>query len=146
MALSSTIRPTRTYLTSTGPAGPCSNVAVLYMVMEEYRLGPGPVYERAAAQGRMLPEGLRYIDSWVIDGRLDRCFQLMETDRPELLDAWRARWADLVDFDVFPVITSSEAAQRSAERPPSPSGLADAGAPDRPELPQPAAQPNVITR
>lgn len=99
-----------------GRAGPCSNVAVLYMVIEEYRLGPGPVYERAAAQGRMLPEGLRYIDSWVIDGRLDRCFQLMETDRPELLDAWRARWADLVDFDVFPVITSREAAQRSAAR------------------------------
>ena len=86
------------------------------MVIEEYRLGPGPVYERAAARGRMLPEGLRYIDSWVIDGRLDRCFQLMETDRPELLDAWRARWANLVDFDVFPVITSSEAAQRFAAR------------------------------
>jgi hypothetical protein len=90
-------------------------VAVLYMVIEEYKLGSGPVYERAARQGRMLPEGLRYVDSWVTDdGRLDRCFQLMETDRPELLDAWRAKWADLVDFDVRPVITSGEAAQRSA--------------------------------
>ena len=95
------------------------NVAMLYMVIEEYKLGPGPVYERAASQGRMLPEGLRYVDSWVIDdGRLDRCFQLMETDSPELLDAWRARWADLVDFDVLPVITSSEAAQRSRARHP----------------------------
>ena len=65
----------------------------------------------------MLPEGLRYIDSWIVDdGRLDRCFQLMETDSPELLDVWRARWADLVDFDVLPVITSSEAAQRSGAR------------------------------
>jgi Protein of unknown function (DUF3303) len=96
-------------------------VAVLYMVIEEYRLGPGPVYERAAAQGRLLPEGLRYIDSWVVEGRLDRCFQLMETDSPELLDLWRARWADLVHFDVFPVIRSSEAAQRSdARRTPPP--------------------------
>jgi len=91
-------------------------VTVLYMVIEAYRLGPGPVYERAAAQGRMLPEGLRYIDSWVVDGRLDKCFQLMETDSPELLDAWRARWADLVDFQVFPVITSSQAAQRADGR------------------------------
>ena len=93
------------------------------MVIEEYRLGPEPVYERAAAQGRMLPEGLRYIDSWIVDGRLDRCFQLMETDSPELLDTWRARWADLVDFEVFPVITSSQAAQRSgAGRPPAATG------------------------
>jgi uncharacterized protein DUF3303 len=112
------------------------NVAMLYMVIEEYRHGPGPVYERAASRGRMLPEGLRYVDSWVIDnGQLDRCFQLMETDSPELLDAWRAQWEDLVDFDVLPVITSSEAAQRSgARRPPAPSadGIATPG---RPELP-----------
>ena len=101
------------------PRGPCSNVAVLYMVIEKYRLGPGPVYERAAAKGRMLPEGLRYIDSWVVDGQLDQCFQLMEADSPELVGIWRARWADRVDFDVFPVITSSEAAQRSAARRPS---------------------------
>jgi hypothetical protein len=87
---------------------------MLYMVIEEYKLGSVPVYERAASQGRMLPEGLRYIDSWVVDnGKMDRCFQLMETDNPELLDVWQARWADLVDFDVLPVMTSSEAAQRS---------------------------------
>ena len=104
---------------------PCSNVAVLYMVIEEYIFGPEPVYERAAARGRLLPEGLRYIDSWVVDGRLDRCFQLMETDNPELLDLWRAQWADLVEFDVYPVITSSEAAQRTGAR----------RAQDRPELP-----------
>ena len=86
-------------------------------------VAPGPVYERGASRGRMLPEGLRYIDSWVIDnGRLDRCFQLMETDSPELLDAWRARWADLVDFDIIPVITSSEAAQRSGARQSPPPG------------------------
>jgi hypothetical protein len=83
------------------------------MVIEKYRRGPGPVYERAAERGRMLPEGLRYVDSWVVDdGRLDRCFQLMETDDPDLLDVWRARWADLADFGILPVIKSGEAARR----------------------------------
>jgi hypothetical protein len=83
----------------------------------------------------MLPEGLRYIDSWVIDdGRLGRCFQLMETDSPELPDAWRARWADLVDFDVIPVITSGEAAQRAGALRPTPPGAGDSGTPDRPEF------------
>lgn len=107
------------------------NKAMLYMVIEEYRLGPEPVYERAASQGRMLPEGLRYVDSWVIDdGRLDRCLQLMETENPELLDAWRARWADLIEFDVIPVVTSGEAARRVAARKPSPPGAGDVGTPE----------------
>ena len=51
------------------------------------------------------------MDSW-IDERLDRCFQLMETDDRRLLDQWIARWSDLVDFEVIPVITSAEAAAR----------------------------------
>jgi Domain of unknown function (DUF3303) len=88
---------------------------MLFMVIERYSHGPGPVYERAAQRGRMLPEGLRYIDSWVVnDGRLDRCFQVMETDDLEFLNSWRARWADLVDFEVLPVIKSGEAARRAA--------------------------------
>jgi hypothetical protein len=90
------------------------NDVMRYMVIEGYKLGSGPVYERAASQGRMLPDGLRYIDSWIVDdGKMNRCFQLMETNSPELLDEWQARWADLVDFEVLPVITSKEAAQRS---------------------------------
>jgi hypothetical protein len=40
---------------------------MLYMVIEKYRHGPGPVYKRAAERGRMLPDGLRYVDSWVVD-------------------------------------------------------------------------------
>ena len=88
---------------------------MIFMVIEKYRHGPGPVYERAAGQGRMLPEGLEYVDSWVVDdGRLDRCFQLMETENPELFDVWRAMWADLVDFEILPVITSGEAARHAA--------------------------------
>lgn len=84
---------------------------MLYMVVERYVPGPRPVYERAAAHGRMLPEGLRYVDSWVVDdGKLDRCFQLMETNDPALLDCWLQGWSDLVEFDVFRVIKSDEAA------------------------------------
>lgn len=65
----------------------------------------------------MLPDGLRYVDSWVADNdRLDQCFQLMETDDPELLNVWRDRWADLTDFEVCPVIKSDEAARRVGVR------------------------------
>jgi hypothetical protein len=62
----------------------------------------------------MLPEGLVYLDSW-IDERLDRCFQLMETDDPSLFDAWIARWEDLTEFEVVPVLTSTEASARALE-------------------------------
>jgi hypothetical protein len=86
---------------------------MLYMVIERYRSGPGPVYERAGARGRMLPDGLRYVSSWVAAEGMDRCFQLMETDDPALFDAWTARWADLVSFEVVPVVTSAEAAARA---------------------------------
>jgi hypothetical protein len=90
------------------------NVSMPYMVIERYLSGPGPVYERAAACGRMLPEGLAYVSSWVVDdGGMDRCFQLMETSDPALLDVWFERWNDLVSFEVYPVITSAEAAART---------------------------------
>jgi hypothetical protein len=89
------------------------DVFMLYMVIERYLSGPGPVYERAAARGRMLPEGLVYVNSWVVDdGGLEQCFQLMETSDPALFDVWFARWSDLVSFEVHPVITSAEAAER----------------------------------
>ena len=86
---------------------------MLYMVIERYSAGPRPVYERAASQGRMLPDGLRYLDSWLVDDTdLDRCFQLMETDDPALFEVWLRRWSDLVDFEVYAVIKSEEAAAR----------------------------------
>jgi Protein of unknown function (DUF3303) len=87
---------------------------MLYMVIERYLSGPGPVYERAAARGRMLPTGLEYVNSWVVDDdRMDRCFQLMETSDPGLFDVWFGRWSDLVSFELYPVITSAEAAARA---------------------------------
>jgi hypothetical protein len=82
------------------------------MVIESFVRGARPVYERAAAKGRMLPAGLVYLDSWV-DERLDRCFQLMETDDPSLLNQWQAEWSDLVTFEVIPLIDSAEAAARA---------------------------------
>jgi Protein of unknown function (DUF3303) len=85
----------------------------LFMVVEHYTHGPGPVYARAAEHGRMLPDGLRYRDSWVVAGTLDTCFQLMETDDAALFDAWVANWRDLVTFDIHPVVTSAEAAASS---------------------------------
>jgi hypothetical protein len=87
---------------------------MLYMVIERYLSGPQPVYERAAANGRMVPDGLGYVDSWVVDGgNLDRCFQLMETDDPARFEVWRERWSDLIDFEVCPVIKPAEAAARA---------------------------------
>jgi hypothetical protein len=86
------------------------------MVVERFTQGPGPVYERAAEQGRLLPDGLVYVDSWV-DERLDRCFQLMETDDPTLFDEWTARWSDLAELEVVPVLSSAEARERVLAQP-----------------------------
>ena len=71
-----------------------------YMVIERFRAGASAaVYARLQAQGRMLPSGLRYLDSWL--GADDAtCWQLMETNEPETFDKWIAHWDDLVDFEV----------------------------------------------
>jgi hypothetical protein len=63
----------------------------------------------------MAPEGLTYVSSWV-DTSLRRCFQVMETADRALIDRWVANWSDIVDFEVIPVITSKEAAERVAPR------------------------------
>jgi hypothetical protein len=82
-----------------------------FMVVETYTHGPEPVYDRFRACGRMAPDGLEYISSFVtLDGA--RCYQMMRCDDASLLEAWMAAWRDLVSFDVVPVITSAEAAQR----------------------------------
>ena len=86
------------------------------MVVERYLRGPGPVYARVEAKGRMLPDGLRYVDSWVVDDvAMDRCFQLMEADDPTLFDEWFARWSDLTEFELYPVLSSAEAAMRALD-------------------------------
>lgn len=83
---------------------------MLFMIIEHYRDGdPKPVYARFKAKGRLAPDGLRYVNSWVTDD-LAHCYQVMECDDRKLLDQWLAAWSDLVEFDVIPVITSAEAA------------------------------------
>jgi len=89
---------------------------MLYMIVENFRGGDAvPVYRRFAEQGRLAPEGLRYVASWVQDD-LTRCFQVMECDDRTLLDEWISRWDDLVDFEVWPVLTSDEARASVAPR------------------------------
>jgi hypothetical protein len=82
------------------------------MVIERFVHGARPVYERAVERGRLLPDGLVYVDSW-IDESLERCFQLMETDDAALFDEWIADWSDLGEFEVVPVIDSAEASKRA---------------------------------
>jgi hypothetical protein len=88
---------------------------MLYMVVERFQNGAGPVYARARDRGRMLPPGLRYVDSWIDAQNLDRCFQLMETDDATRFEAWMAEWSDLADFEIIPVIGSTEAAERALD-------------------------------
>lgn len=84
-----------------------------FMVVERFTHGPRPVYTRAAERGRMLPEGLRYIDSWIVDdGAYTTCFQLMECDDPSLFQTWIEAWQDLADFEIHPVIDSAEVMRR----------------------------------
>jgi hypothetical protein len=61
----------------------------------------------------MLPPGLAYLDSWIDERGLDRCFQLMETEDPSPFDGWIAEWSDLVAFEIVPVVDSAEAAARA---------------------------------
>jgi hypothetical protein len=84
----------------------------LFVIVERFRNGDAiPVYRRFRDQGRLAPEGLRYVSSWVtLD--LMRCYQVMEADDRALLDEWLARWSDLVEFDVHEVMTSADAAAR----------------------------------
>ena len=84
----------------------------LYMVIERFRNGDAaPVYRRFRERGRMAPDGLTYISSWVNE-ELSTCYQVMEAPDRSLLDEWMRNWADLVEFEVHPVMTSQEAAQK----------------------------------
>ena len=86
----------------------------LFMIVEHFRGGnAAPVYRRFKENGRMAPAGVTYISSWV-DENLATCYQVMEAPDRALLDEWMRKWQDLVEFEVHPVITSPEAAQRVA--------------------------------
>lgn len=86
---------------------------MLFMVIERFKDGdPRPIYQRFAEQGRMAPEGLNYVNSWVTDD-LTTCYQVMESPDRAMLDEWMANWSDIVGFEVHPVVTSVEARGRA---------------------------------
>ena len=83
-----------------------------YMVIETFRNDDArPVYRRFRESGRLAPDGLRYVSSWVTDD-FRRCYQVMECDDIALLNEWISHRRDLVDFEVVPVVTSAEAVER----------------------------------
>lgn len=89
---------------------------MLYMIIEHFKnRDPVPVYRRFRDHGRMAPAAVQYVSSWV-DENLERCFQLMEAEDRKHLDDWLANWTDIVEFEVYPVITSTEAAARISSR------------------------------
>jgi Protein of unknown function (DUF3303) len=80
-----------------------------FMIIEKFH--PGKVrqlYQRFAEKGRMLPDGVSYINSW-INEEVSICYQLMEAETSEQLQGWINHWKDLADFEVVPVISSQEA-------------------------------------
>lgn len=86
---------------------------MLFMIIEHYRGGdPRPVYRRFRDRGRMMPDGVQYVSSWVTQD-LGRCYQVMECEDRAGLNEWMAAWSDIVDFEVIPVLSSAEAAEHA---------------------------------
>lgn len=87
-----------------------------YIIVERFKNGdPIPTYRRLRDRGRLTPERLMYISSW-IDERLEICFQFMETADPELLEEWISNWSDIIAFKIHLVISSTDAAERVSSR------------------------------
>lgn len=83
-----------------------------YMVVERFKPGKlSEVYRRFGERGRMMPEGLRYVDSW-ITADLTMCFQLMEAADAALFEEWTRNWEDLVEFEIVETVSSAEARRR----------------------------------
>ena len=83
---------------------------MLYMIIERFKESAAPeIYRRFRERGRMMPEGLEYVSSWV-DLNFNICWQLMQTEDFGLFDEWMANWRDLVDFEIVPVRISADAA------------------------------------
>jgi hypothetical protein len=84
---------------------------MLYMVIERFKKGAAPeIYRRFRDKGRMMPERLEYVSSW-IDLDFKICWQLIQTEDFGLFDRWIANWRDLINFEIVPVRTSAQAAE-----------------------------------
>jgi hypothetical protein len=79
---------------------------MLYMVIERFKDAPA-IYRRLREKGRMMPEGLEYVSSW-IDVDLKTCWQLMRAEDESLFQSWIDNWKDLADFEIVQVRTSAE--------------------------------------
>ncbi len=92
-----------------------------FMVIETYRNQDAKtIYGRFRDKGRMLPEGLTFVASWVT-ADLDRCFVVMECDKVAMLQRWVVEWSDLAEFEIVPVVAGSETAAALADALPTPS-------------------------
>ena len=81
---------------------------MLFMIIERFNNRDAvPIYRRFHEQGRMMPDGLKHVDSW-IEANFDRCFQLMECDDPQLFQQWILEWRDLMEFEIIPVVGSQQ--------------------------------------
>lgn len=88
---------------------------MLFMVIENFRgQNAKSVYRRFQEQGRLMPEGVKFVDSWVA-ADLGRCFQVMETEDVSLLQRWVAEWSDLVEFEIVPVCSGRDTAAALSE-------------------------------
>jgi hypothetical protein len=83
---------------------------MLFMVIETFKDQDAlAVYERLHESGRKMPDGLRFIQSWV-SADVSRCFQLMETDDLTTFQRWIAEWQDVMGFEVVPVTEGKQTA------------------------------------
>jgi len=83
-----------------------------YMIIEKFY--PDKIkllYQRFEEQGRLLPNGVHYVNSW-IDENVETCYQVMESESKERLLEWISNWDDVATFDVIPVISSIEAKRK----------------------------------
>jgi hypothetical protein len=90
---------------------------MLYMVIERFKEGAAPkIYQRLSENGRMMPNGLKYISSWIdIDFKV--CYQVMRTEDAALFALWTDNWKDLMEFEIVPVRTSTELVEIMARDP-----------------------------
>jgi hypothetical protein len=89
---------------------------MLFMVIERFRNQDAKsVYRRFQQKGRLLPDGVEFLNSWVT-ADLGRCFQLMECSEIKLLQQWVAEWSDLIDFEIVPVVPGKDTAAALASR------------------------------